>query len=78
MPIVLFVCQYTVRKLKADSGIRLSLPLILSVTLYYTLFFEYYLPKVNMRYTADLWDVVLYFSGSLFFYVMENKGPKTV
>lgn len=78
MPIVLFVCQYAVRKLKADSSVRLSLPLVLSVTLYYAVFFEYYLPKVNLRYTSDLWDVILYFSSALFFYAMENKAPKAV
>ncbi|MDT7829884.1 hypothetical protein RQM65_14515 [Pricia sp. S334] len=72
MPIVLFICQYSVRKLKAEPAIQLSLPLILCVTLYYALFFEYYLPKVNPRYTADFWDVVLYFLGALFFYRMEK------
>ena len=85
LPIVLFICQYCVRKLRSDPTIRLPLPLILSVTLYYALFFEYYLPKVHLRYTADFWDVVLYFLGALFFYGMErisrhllrSKTPKT-
>lgn len=74
MPIVLFLCQYAVRKLKADDQIRLSLPLILTVTLYYAIYFEYYMPHVNLRYTADSLDIVLYFSGALFFYVVEKKG----
>ena len=76
MPIVLFVCQYAVRKLKSHLKFRLSLPLILSVTLYYAIYFEYYLPKINPRYTADPLDVVLYFLGALFFYFTENRVRK--
>ncbi len=73
MPIVLFVCRFAVRKLRSDRHLQLSLPLIFTVTLYYALYFEYYLPTVNLRYTADPFDVILYFSGSLYFYLMENK-----
>ncbi len=76
MPIVLFVCRYAVRKLKSNKNLQLSLPVTFSVTLYYALYFEFYVPKVNLRYTADPLDVILYFSGALFFYFMENKLPK--
>jgi hypothetical protein len=31
-------------------------------------YFEYYLPEVNQRYTADWIDVIFYFSGGLFFF----------
>lgn len=78
MPLVLFVCQYAVRKIKSNRGLRLPLSLIFSVTLYYAIYFEYYLPKVSPRYTGDPVDVILYFSGSLFFYFMENRAPKAV
>ncbi len=73
MPIVLFICRYAVRRFKANNEIRLSLPLILMVTLYYAFYFEYYVPQVNPRYTADAIDIALYFSGALFFYVVEKE-----
>ena len=76
MPIVLFVCRYAVRHLKSNGNLQLSLPVTFSVTLYYAIYFEFYLPKINLRYTADPLDVILYFSGALFFYFMENKLPK--
>ncbi|RKN82558.1 hypothetical protein D7Z94_01550 [Ulvibacterium marinum] len=73
MPIVLFMGQFAIRKLKGNNTLRLPWPLILTLTLFYSVYFEYYLPRINLRYTADFLDVVLYFSGSAFFYLMENK-----
>ncbi len=34
---------------------------------YYAIYFEYYMPQVNLRFAANPLDVVLYFSGALFF-----------
>lgn len=73
MPIVLFIGQFAIRKLKGDKILRLPCPLILTLTLFYSFYFEYYLPRINLRYTADFLDVVLYFSGAVFFYLVENK-----
>ncbi|SHJ14215.1 hypothetical protein SAMN04487911_11226 [Arenibacter nanhaiticus] len=74
MPIVLFVCQFGIRKIKRNNNIRLSLPIMLSLSLYYAIYFEYFLPKVSLRYTADPIDVLLYFIGALFFYVIEKRS----
>ncbi len=73
MPIVLFVCQSVVRELKSNKE-RLPWSLIFMVTLFYSVYFEYYLPKVNPRYTADFVDVLLYFMGAVFFCIMEISG----
>ncbi len=75
MPIVLFVCKYVVRELKSNKA-RLPWSLVFMVTLFYSVYFEYYLPKVNPRYTADFLDVLLYFMGAGFFCIMEisNHG----
>ena len=73
MPIVLFLCRSVVRLLRSNHSLQLPFPLILLLTLYFAFYFEYYLPQVNTRYTADIWDVVLYFLGSIFFYLMERR-----
>ena len=73
MPIVLFICRSVVRKLRSNGALQLPFPLTLLLTMYFVVYFEYYLPQVNVRYTADIWDVVLYFSGSVFFYMMEKR-----
>lgn len=72
MPIVLSIALYTARKIKSNNQLQLPLSLILLLTFGYAVYFEYYLPQVDMRYTADPLDVALYFIGAAFFYLMER------
>lgn len=72
MPIVLYICRYAVRWLKSDKNLNLTVFSIISLTVFYSIYFEVYLPKVNIRYTADIFDVVMYFLGAAFFYLIEN------
>jgi len=74
MPIVLTICLIAVQKIKKDDSIRLSLFTIISLTLYYAIYFEYYQPQINPRYTSDGWDIVMYSLGSLFFYGLQKKS----
>lgn len=76
MPIVLTICLKAVHLLKKDTVIRLSLFPILSLTLIYSIYFEMYLPTVEPRYTADILDVLMYFSGSLLFYFLQFQNNK--
>ncbi len=72
MPIVLGIAQLGVRYLRSDPSIILPLPLQLCLTLLFCYYFEWYLPKVNPRYTADWIDVLCYFLGTGLFYI-RNK-----
>lgn len=71
LPIVLGYEQLFFRWLTGKRNYTFSLPLILSMAAYYSLYFEYYLPQINERYTADFIDVILYFSGALCFYLLN-------
>ncbi len=71
MPIVLKICQYAVRYIRSDRQLLLPKLLPLALTLYYCLFFEYFLPGYHDRYTADTMDILMYLLGLLFFYLME-------
>ncbi|CAN5294506.1 hypothetical protein BH23BAC2_BH23BAC2_10860 [soil metagenome] len=73
MPVVLTICLKVTHYLKKDSSIRLPLSLILLLTAFYSLYFEWYLPGVEPRYTGDWWDVVLYIAGSLVFFFLQFK-----
>lgn len=73
MPVVLTTCLALLQLIKKNYHLTMPIFVITSVTLYYILFFEWYLPKVNPRYTADLIDVLLYISGTVIFYIMQNK-----
>lgn len=73
MPIVLFICLKVVHFLTRNYELRLSLFTVLSLTTFYALYFEVYLPKVEPRYTADILDVVMYVLGSLLFYFVQFR-----
>jgi len=61
-----------VRYLKNDVKIRLDWWLILIQVILVSLYFEWYLPSVDNSHTADLIDVVMYFSGGLLFWPLQK------
>ncbi len=81
MPVVLTICLKIVHFIKKDTSIRLALMPILTLTSFYAFYFEWYLPQVEMRYTADRADVIMYFGGAFLFYSLQfisskKKAPK--
>ncbi|GMN07932.1 hypothetical protein MTsPCn5_33210 [Croceitalea sp. MTPC5] len=75
MPIVLSICLVVVRKLQGRHTHRLPWWVIFCLTLYFSLYFEYYLPQVSIRYTSDIIDVLLYFAGALLFFLFTMLKP---
>lgn len=73
MPIVLTICLKAVHIIKKDKSTRLDLFTIASLTTFYSVYFEWYLPQVEPRYTADWLDVVMYFTGALVFYYLQHQ-----
>ena len=72
MPIVFTICLMAVHKIKNDTSYRLRLPLIISLTAFYAIYFETILPEISKRYTGDLLDVVIYFFGAALFYFIQH------
>ena len=72
LPLVLGVISFMIRRFKKDKSFRLPMFFVLLMALYYSIYFEYYLPKVNERYTSDWIDVMLYFVGAVGFYRYER------
>ncbi len=73
LPLVLGAIEFIIRCVKRDSSFRLPLCFVILLAISYSIFFEYYLPKVNSRYTADWIDVVLYFVGGIVYFFIGNK-----
>jgi len=68
IPILLTVSLVVLRWSKGNKGYEIPIWIILYTCGMYALLYEYVLPKINIRYTADVIDVVLYFiSGFVFF-----------
>lgn len=77
MPVVLTLCLIVLHLIKKNYSLTIPIFVIVSITLYYIVYFEWFLPKTNERYTADPIDVVLYIIGATAFYLMQKRWVKT-
>ena len=72
LPLVLGFILFMIKRLKKDKNFELPLIFVLILAVYYSVYFEYYLSKVNPRYTSDWIDVLLYFVGAIGFYSYQK------
>lgn len=73
MPLVLSLCLVVVRMIHKNNSLFVPMGAVIGLTLYYALYFEWWLPQNNTRYTTDIIDVVLYIVGSALFYIFQKK-----
>lgn len=73
MPLVLWIVWAVLVQVKGADA-QLSWMMAGSLLVYYSIFFEYYLPIVHARYTSDLYDVLCYFIGTMVFMLLYKKG----
>ncbi len=76
MPIMLILASWALRYLLNRSNYILSKGMILFVFAYVSIVFEMILPRISHRYTADLYDILCYAVGSIFFYYIQNSFSK--
>lgn len=72
IPLTLFIILAIIRLCRGSSYL-LSTAMISSVVLYYAIYFEYYLPQHNPRYTSDIFDVGCYAMGGVVFYLLQYR-----
>ncbi len=71
IPIVLIICLFVLRWSRGDKSYKIPIGVVLLICVFYSVFFEYFLPKFYPRYTADIVDVLLYFVGGVVFYWLQ-------
>lgn len=76
LPLVLVLLRFFIRYVKKDKDFQFSLLFVLLLASYYSFFFEWYLPELNSRYTADWIDVGLYFTSGILFFMVENSNRR--
>lgn len=72
VPIVLSLIQFIIRIFKRNRQFKIPTYTIFLIVIYYSIYFEFFLPKYKERYTSDLIDILMYTSGGIFFYLIEN------
>ena len=73
VPILAQIGLWWMRLIKGKRNELLSIWHIAFIVLSLSFVFEIYMPKHQTRYTADVWDILMYFLGGLFFYFVMNK-----
>jgi hypothetical protein len=73
LPLTLTIALFIQQKITGSPTYLLSKNKIIFVWLFYSLYFEAWLPKVYSRYTADFLDVLVYGAGAFIFYIYLNK-----
>ena len=73
VPILAQIGLWWMRLIKGKRNELLSIWHIAFIVLSLSFVFEFYMPKHQTRYTADVWDILMYFLGGFFFYFVMNK-----
>ncbi|MBU2926941.1 hypothetical protein [Winogradskyella psychrotolerans] len=73
MPIVLSTCLAVLRIIKKTETLYVPISVVLALTIYFSIYFEWIMPHINMRYTSDIIDVGLYFFGALLFLRFQKQ-----
>lgn len=79
MPVICGIILLLLRLFK--KFFHLTKSHLVSLTVMYSIYFEVIMPPVSERYTADVWDVVMYAIGAFLFYQVQkidlkNKAQK--
>lgn len=77
IPICLTISLYILKYTRNNKNYTIPLYIILCLSAYYSILFEFILPKTHARYTADIIDVVMYFLGGLVFYFLQSRNKKS-
>jgi len=72
IPIVLTLCLYVLRFTRNNKQYKLPFGIVLFLCLGYSVFFEGFMPNISTRYTRDIFDVFVYFSGGFWFYFIQK------
>jgi hypothetical protein len=74
LPVARFITEQVFARFVAKF--KINLLQVAFIILLTTIYFEFYLSKVNDRYTYDTFDVLAYFLGGAFFYFFQNPDYK--
>lgn len=76
MPLLLSYTLLFMRWFRGEPDLRLSPVMILAGVAYVGVVFEWILPHFFRRYTADVWDVVMYGIGGLLYDFFQDRLVK--
>ncbi|MFP5470693.1 MAG: hypothetical protein ACLGGV_03790 [Bacteroidia bacterium] len=76
LPLILSITLVLMRKIKRWHYFYLTNGMLATSLISVSLTFEAILPLYDKKYTADVWDVLFYFIGVIFFYFIQQYLKK--
>ncbi len=76
LPIMLYIALETIKFIKRDTSLKLSILQITGVTLYVGSVFEWLLPYYNTKYTGDKIDLLMYGLGAALFFFWQKTDKR--
>ncbi len=73
VPFTLGLVLIVVRWIKKESEVQLPFYLVVICVVVFSVYFEFYLPYQDERFTSDLVDALCYLIGGVFFYLAMNR-----
>lgn len=78
LPILLTIANLLIKILFPSQCFIISVSQIVLLALFYSVLFECILPKVSTKYTADYLDVIMYFLGGGFYWLLSRNKISSV
>ena len=75
MPMVFKTCSIILKKIHGQTYV-IPIPYLLIGCAYFSILFEIIFPLFLERYTADFFDIILYFLGGFLYYLIEYDTYK--
>ncbi len=72
MPLLLSVILLAMRKTQGQPTLKLSWQMVLFACFYVSVAFEFLLPRLDIRYTSDPKDMLIYFIGGCIFFFFQT------
>jgi hypothetical protein len=76
MPVVLCLVLALLRVIKRSPHLILPWHSVLLVLVYWSWYFEWYLPGTSSKFTGDFVDVLMYIMGAFSFIIFQRKELK--
>lgn len=73
LPILLTISNLLIKILFPSQYFKISVSQIIWLALFYSVLFECILPKVSIKYTTDYLDVIMYFLGGGFYWLLSRN-----
>lgn len=79
MPLVFYFIRWIIQRIKPfKKGENLPILAVLLVTVYWSFYFEYYLPATSDTYIGDSTDVLMYFFGTALYLLITRKKTRSI